>query len=159
MIRPSGTEPKAKIYVDVEGAAMSPESGTRNVARIAQGLAARVVDECIGRIGFTLSAGAKLLPDYVDLDLKADFDTHFRSDLLASAVSLSHLEEGERLCWLRDRLAAYSLGADPLAPTGPALIHLLQELEREGASPVIHEAVVRLSRSLTRVSIPATWVT
>ena len=86
VVRPSGTEPKAKIYVDFEGASLPDRTAA---ARAASSLATKVFEACIARIGFQLSASAQRLPDYVDLDLKADFDTAFRRDLLAAIEDLA----------------------------------------------------------------------
>ncbi len=123
VVRPSGTEPKAKVYVDMEGA---------KVPDAAAGLAARVATECIERVGYHLSPSAALLPDHIDLDLKAAFDTTFRADLIAAADSLNSLAPEEQLAWLRRRLSPYGSGSDPLASAGPAVAHLVQTLSSEG---------------------------
>jgi hypothetical protein len=89
------------------------------------------VDECIGRIGFRLSPSASLLPDYVDLDLKLQFDTAFREELAASLDQLFASNRENRLAWFRRRLASYAPGADPLEAVSPALSGLLRELAPE----------------------------
>ncbi len=158
VVRPSGTEPKAKVYVDVEGCKLAAPSDRRKAMRFAQRLARRVVEECIGRVGFRLSASANLLPDYVDLDLKAIFDTGFRNDLLAWAGRLGHLSSEEKLGWLRERLAPYGAGADPLSATSAALAHMLRELSNEVASPAIKEAFHDLEQTVADVSSPVEWI-
>jgi hypothetical protein len=157
IIRPSGTEPKVKIYVDVEGSKLPGENCRKNSAQCAQRLAARVVDDCIGRIGFALSASAKLLPDYVDLDLKADFGAGFRSDVVAAATNLAQSSDAERLQWLRDRLESYGAGADPLGPAGPALGYLLEELRRESNDATIKESLLRLADAVAGTHSPTEW--
>ena len=148
VIRPSGTEPKAKIYVEVQG-----------TKPFAHHLAARVTEECVGRIGFHLSASANMIPDYVDLDLKAVFDTSFRSDLLAAAESLSHQSLAEQLDWLRKRLAPYGSGSDPLAATGPAVAHLLADLAHEPANLGLKDALHTLEQVAAQAPAPVEWVT
>jgi phosphoglucomutase/phosphomannomutase len=144
-IRPSGTEPKAKIYVDLEGRKLADPSGA---VAAAQSLAETVMDACIERIGFKLSASAKLLPDYVDLDLKAAFDNEFRQELLACAEALGQLPPPDRLRWLRQKLAPYGSGADPLEGAGRAVAHLCAELERETANPAIRQGLAAVRAAL-----------
>jgi len=124
VVRPSGTEPKAKIYVDFEGGKLD----AREARQRAEGLATQVMDECIGRIGFRLSSAASLLPDYVDLDLKLQFDTAFRQELRASLDDLAASNREDRLGWFRRRLASYLPGTDPLEAVLPALSSLLREI-------------------------------
>jgi len=157
VVRPSGTEPKVKIYVDVEGARL-PSGGDRGGARqFALDLAARVVEECIARIGFRLSASANSLPDYVDLDLKADFDTAFRADLAAAAAELENPDDAGQLQWLRERLRAYGGGADPIGPTAGALHNLLEELAL--AHPTRDDVFRLMQRAVASARTPVDWVT
>jgi phosphoglucomutase/phosphomannomutase len=130
VVRPSGTEPKAKIYVDVEGAKLpGAAAGSRpEAARFARNLAGAVSDDCIGRIGYKLSDSAALLPDYVDLDLKAGFDRDFTPELNRKVPELVGMTPEAQLAWHRERLAAFGAGSDPLATAGPALSHLLKTL-------------------------------
>ena len=138
VIRPSGTEPKAKIYLDLEGATPAE----------ARALAAKISVDCIGRLGFKLSTSASLLPDYVDLDLRAAFDIKFRPELEAALSKLGQQDQDEQLQWLRDRLAPYGSGSDPLAATSLAVSHLLGELGQ-------HD----LQHAVAGVSAPVDWVT
>jgi phosphomannomutase len=137
VVRPSGTEPKAKIYVDLEGA--TPVE--------ARALAARISVDCIARLGIQLSPSASLLPDYVDLDLRTAFDTKFRPELEAALPVLSQKDHPEQLHWLRERLAPYGSGSDPLAATSLAVSHLLGELGQ-----------LDLQYSVAGVSTPVDWV-
>jgi phosphoglucomutase len=157
VIRPSGTEPKAKIYVDVEGSKLS-ESDRKGVAQYAQKMAISIVEDCILRIGFHLSASASILPDYIDLDLKSSFDTHFRKDLLDSASSLSRLSSVEQLAWLRNRLAAYGAGADPLAATSDAVAHLIETLSKESTDASVRKTFDELAQVVLKDPAPADWI-
>jgi len=158
VIRPSGTEPKAKIYVDVEGAKLPPPNDRINALRVARRLAADVLEECISRLNVRLSASASMLPDYVDLDLKARFDTGFRGDLLDAAERLSRESHEQQLSWLRERLAPYGSGADPVEATAPAVIHLLGELSGEVANPAVRDALRALEKVVANVPASASWV-
>jgi phosphoglucomutase len=158
VIRPSGTEPKAKIYVDVEGAKLKGAPDRKGIVRITRNMAAKVVEECIGRVGFHLSDSANVLPDYVDLDLKADFDSGFRPDLLATAVALSRRSEAEQVQWLKERLDPYGSGADPLRPTAWALRRLFDDLGRQSANPALTEALARLHRTVDHACPPDEWI-
>ncbi|MGH9673217.1 MAG: phospho-sugar mutase [Bryobacteraceae bacterium] len=157
VVRPSGTEPKVKIYVDVEGARLPSGRDRGEARRFALGLAARVVEDCIARIGFRLSASANSLPDYVDLDLKADFDTSFRADLAAAAGELESRDEAGQLQWLRERLHAYGGGADPMGPAAGALNNLFDELAQ--ADPARNDLFRRMQRAVASARTPVDWVT
>ncbi|MCP5114811.1 MAG: hypothetical protein GY953_28615 [bacterium] len=124
IIRPSGTEPKVKIYTDVEGGKLVAQGDRKAAESLARKLAAEVYDECIGRIGVSISASAKLLPDYVDLDLKKEFDDDFTPDLLNESAELAGRNDDGRLEWLRERTSAYGVGADPMATVSAAVTHL-----------------------------------
>jgi phosphoglucomutase len=134
VVRPSGTEPKAKVYVDVEGARLPGEAAHNRAAaaQFAGDLALRIATECVARVGYHLSPSAALLPDHIDLDLKAAFDTSFRADLIAASGTLCSLAPEEQLSWLRRRLAPYGSGSDPLESTGTAVAHLVRTLVCEG---------------------------
>jgi phosphoglucomutase/phosphomannomutase len=160
VVRPSGTEPKAKVYVDVEGAKLADARNRKKAADYAKHLAADVVDQCVGRIGFHLSPSANLLPDYVDLDLKDLFGKGFPNDLLAAADRLSHQSPAELLAWLRERLAPYSAGADPLDATAPAVTRLLGDMADEVHNPAIKGALHALQQTVEEApAAPVEWVT
>ena len=159
VIRPSGTEPKVKIYVDAEGAKLVDARDRKQAANFARRLAADVVEQCIGRIGVHLPACANLLPDYVDLDLKGLFATGFRNDLLAAADRLSRQSPAEQLAWLRERLAPYSAGADPLEATAPAVARLLGDMADEVHNPAIKATFHALKQAVEEAPAPIEWVT
>jgi phosphoglucomutase/phosphomannomutase len=158
VVRPSGTEPKAKIYVDVEGARIPGVSDRQGAAAFARRLAAQVLEECIGRIGYSLSANAHLLPDYLDLDLKADFDTRFRGDLQAALGKLSGQTEAHQIAWLRDRLKPYGGGSDPLGPTAATLEALFDDLGNAAASAAERETLGGLKHAVAAARMPVEWV-
>ena len=158
VIRPSGTEPKAKVYVDMEGSKVPNVRTRRDASQHAQRLAANVLADCIGRLGFHLSESANILPDYVDLDLKVQFDTGFRKDLLAAADQLAGQSPADQLAWLRQRLAPYGAGSDPLASTATAVTHLLGELSKEVSNPKVKDALQALAGAVEKAPPPVAWV-
>lgn len=152
VIRPSGTEPKVKIYADLEGRRLV-SAGDRSAAeRMAGQLVDSVFELCLSRIGISLSPSAKVLPDHVDLDLRIEFDQKFSSELLNNAYRLSQLNDAELLDWFRGSLSAYGAGADPLEATGHALPHLCDALQARTKDPQIHESLRIIKRRLTAAS-------
>ncbi|HVG17837.1 MAG TPA: hypothetical protein VNI02_02220 [Blastocatellia bacterium] len=149
VIRPSGTEPKVKIYSDIEGQKLVSANDRRAAEAIARHVAELVYDLCLDRIGVRLSPSAKKLPDHVDLDLKKDFDENFRRDLLNAAEDLSRLDDAERSRWLRERLSQYGAGADPLETAGHAVVHLCDTLLAAGAAPQVEKALLLIKSQLT----------
>jgi hypothetical protein len=95
----------------------------------------------------------------VDLDLKNLFGTGFRNDLLAAADRLSHQSPAEQLAWLRERLAPYSAGADPLEATAPAVARLLGDMSDEVHNPAIKGALHALEQAVEEAPAPIEWVT
>jgi phosphoglucomutase len=159
VIRPSGTEPKAKIYVDLEGSKLPPPQDRHRALRAAQLLAAQVLEDCIGRLNYKLSKSAHMLPDYVDLDLKSQFDTAFRGDVLREAARFSQENQAAQLNWLRERLVPYGSGTDPLESTATAVAHLLGELSGEVADPAAAKTLRASQQAVASVPKPAEWVT
>jgi hypothetical protein len=98
-----------------------------------------------------------LLPDYIDLDLKAFFDTTFRLDLLAEAASLSGFQRAEQFDWLRRRLAAYGAGSDPLVATAAAVAHLLEHLQIAGGNATAAGALQDLAGAVAAIPTPVAW--
>jgi phosphoglucomutase/phosphomannomutase len=130
-IRPSGTEPKGKIYVDLEGRALGAPDDRDESLKLARRLAGDVASLCLARVGIHLAPSAKRLPDFVDIDLKQKFSKDFAADLLNAAEDLSHKSADERRQWLRDRLVVFGAGADPLDATADAVVFLCDELAAE----------------------------
>ncbi len=141
VIRPSGTEPKVKIYSDVEGRKLVSATDRSAAEAMARMLVDAVFHTCLHRIGITLSPSASVLPDHVDLDLRLDFDQNFRAELLNASQGLASSGATELLEWFRHRLSAYGAGADPLEATGQALVHLCESLRASTSDPQLHQAL------------------
>jgi phosphoglucomutase len=157
VIRPSGTEPKAKVYVDLEGE-KAGAAGRARGAEMARTLAEAVLADCIGRIGYRLSPSALLLPDAVDLELKRSFDASFRADLAAQAAWFATQPPAGQLAWLRKRLEKFGSGADPIEATRAALVHLLGDLALESPAPA-GETWRSLAAAVEDAVPPTAWVT
>jgi hypothetical protein len=156
IIRPSGTEPKAKIYVELEcGKVAGASSRAAGVAR-ANRLGDAVLQDCIHRIGYRLSASALLLPDNVDLELKRDFDSSLRLDVQGAAERSSQDPSWDLAAWLRERLEPYGAGADPLEGTAPAVAHMLNELAA-AAGPETGDVLRSLEHNVRAQIQPAAW--
>jgi phosphoglucomutase len=148
VIRPSGTEPKVKIYADIEGRRLIAGNDRRAAETLAQNLAEVVFDTCTDIIGVRLSPSAKLLPDHVDLSLKKEFDQIFRPALVEGAQDLAR-QGGEELTeWLRHNLSSYGGGADPLEVTTHAVAHLCQTLRKDTSNPELQRALLRIESRL-----------
>jgi phosphoglucomutase/phosphomannomutase len=136
VIRPSGTEPKLKIYADIEGDKWSSKNDRNAAMRVARDVASKVFESCLERIQIRLSESAQLLPDYIEIKRKQDFDNAFSQDLtlfaeqIAKNTSLTN-ETSKRLRWLKNRLQEYTSGADPLIAVKQAVSHLCRCLMNE----------------------------
>lgn len=130
VIRPSGTEPKLKIYADIEGDEWSAQNDRTAAMKVAKDVASKVYETCLERIHIRLSESAKLLPDYIEIKRKQDFDNTFSRDLTQFAwqVSQNNLDTSQRMDWLTNRLQEYTSGADPLVAVKPAITHLCRYL-------------------------------
>ncbi len=144
VVRPSGTEPKVKLYIDVEGSKMVSKDDRRAAENLARKIGGLAFDACIERIGIRLSAAPKLLPDHLDLDLKKDFDETFARDLVDAAPRLAQSSAEERLQWLRKRLSAYGAGADPLEATDRAVARVCRTLKEEMTDETIQKFFIEL---------------
>ncbi len=123
IIRPSGTEPKMKIYAEIE----APNNISRQEAKKkARDLATMMFRECLTILGeeYRLSSIAELIPDHVDLKLKKAFDDKFTPEFLSMANQIAMMDKDDLLAWLRTRLERYGGGSDPLQSMRAVLIEL-----------------------------------
>ena len=70
VLRPSGTEPKNKVYVEVAG---TPTQSASDVQRASRDLAEEFVLAMLGRVGFELPRWALSISDLVSVEHKQDF--------------------------------------------------------------------------------------
>ncbi len=115
VLRPSGTEPKNKIYVEAGGPALG-ESATdealaqqkREIDAVANEIARAFTLEMLGRIGVEIAPWALEVSDLVPLKWKCDFADSFLPELVGKLSAGD--APGELGQWADDRLRDY--GAD-----------------------------------------------
>ncbi len=142
-IRPSGTEPKLKLYCQLlphgEASAARGMELLREVRVEADAVARRIYNELLGVLDTSLSEAALLLPDIVDLEKKQKFDGEtipaLRQGLASGAFAgLAPLHE-----WLRKEVAAMTPGSDPLPAVKAPVAYLCGEWAGEVESPLLAE--------------------
>ncbi|MCX5769864.1 MAG: hypothetical protein NTZ09_06275, partial [Candidatus Hydrogenedentes bacterium] len=122
IVRPSGTEPKIKIYSEAEA-----PGGTREDAkRDADLLALEMYRVCLRRLGpeFEFSTAAERIPDHISLDVKRQFNSEFPGEFLKRAPELGRLDGEKLLDALREMLKKYVEEGDPLPVFRQAIIEL-----------------------------------
>jgi len=122
IVRPSGTEPKIKIYSEAEA-----PGGTREDAkRDADLLALEMYRVCLRRLGpeFELSTAAERIPDHISLDVKRQFNSEFPGEFYKKAPELARLDGEKLLDALRQMLNKFVEEGDPLPVFRHAIIEL-----------------------------------
>ena len=140
VLRPSGTEPKNKVYVEVAGA---PGQTGAEVQRAARRLGEDFVLAMLARVGLELPRWALAISDLVSVEHKLDF-AHEVVPALQTRLDAIHPGDLPGVgAWLDQRIAAYGTDARDLVLEGarawltaerPACSGLARELFRKGAS-------------------------
>lgn len=148
--RPSGTEPKLKLYVHLLPGAdedsRAPDLLERAQAR-ADEIARNAYAEFLRRIDRTLSPAALELPDIIDVAQKKTFDDVIAVGI-ARLLSNSGIDAPELVDWLRSAAASLIPGADPLPAVLPAVERLCKEWIDEARPPgVRNDRIVWLLKS------------
>jgi phosphoglucomutase/phosphomannomutase len=153
IIRPSGTEPKNKTYIEAAGPPLAPGADL-GAARAEMEARARRIEEaflshCLGILGVRLPAWAHRISGLVALDDKVDFAERFVRELEERAAaalaggtpargggtSASGADDARRSlgAWIDARLKGY--GRDPRLLTGEAMrAYVESELKSAAAS-------------------------
>jgi phosphomannomutase len=121
VLRPSGTEPKIKLYVEVASAPGAEPSEVEPALRAQAGrLVADLLDRLLAPLGLSLPSWAHAMSDLVPVELKHRLAVEVIPEWEA------RLGRGEPVeAWLREALAP--LGSDAGALLGPALERRAQE--------------------------------
>lgn len=137
IIRPSGTEPKNKVYVEVPAAPLGVDARDDELASLktaTDALARRLADDFTRKM---LAAIDVVLPDYalrisdlVPLDRRLDFVERFVPDFEQRALACAQRQDRHELAsvWIDERLASY--GKDARALVGDAMAAYLQSERR-----------------------------
>ncbi|MBI4661513.1 MAG: hypothetical protein HY735_22045 [Verrucomicrobia bacterium] len=137
-IRPSGTEPKLKFYCQLlPFGAPSQAKGMallREVREKADRIASSVYNDLLGRIDFSLSEAALLIPDIVDLDSKRGFQEKTVPQLREALAKGTFGSLEEVLQWLRREAAAMTPGADALPALKAPVARLCDEWHKDLSS-------------------------
>jgi phosphoglucomutase/phosphomannomutase len=158
-VRPSGTEPKSKTYVEVPAPPLGKAAGDDALARQraeTDGVARRIADDLtrqmLARIGISLPDYALRISGLVALDRRLDFVRTFVPELLRRAGAVRRGEEpaAAASAWIDRHLASY--GADGRRLVGDAMVAFLAEARAPGAA---HASAADLATAESLFSSPA----
>ena len=154
IIRPSGTEPKNKVYVEVPAPPLGAEAGDEELASnqaATDGLARRLADDftrkMLATIDVQLPDYALRISDLVPLDRRLDFVERFVPDFEQRALACVQGQERRESAsdWIDRRLATY--GKDARGLVGEAMAAYLQ-FERRLTEATTDAAVLRRHQCL-----------
>jgi phosphoglucomutase/phosphomannomutase len=120
VVRPSGTEPKNKVYIEVPAPPLGRQAGQEALARckvdtdaVAQRIADDFTRQMLALINVHLPDYALRISGLVPLDKRLDFVEHFIPGLDERAAALSHgtISQDEVSDWIDTHLAAYGKDA------------------------------------------------
>jgi hypothetical protein len=144
LARPSGTEPKHKIYAEVPSPALGQEAPIEDLNNqkietdeVAVKLASDFQGEMLRRIGFELPALAMEISDLVPMESKQDFTGSLLPELVSQLTSGKSAGEMEE--WLDKRMEKF--GADGRLLVGGAISAYCRQ---EALDPVVQESLERL---------------
>jgi phosphoglucomutase/phosphomannomutase len=129
-VRPSGTEPKLKLYLQLlPGSGPPPARGRellRVVRREASEVARQIYADLLARIDVRLEDAALLLPDIVDLERKLEFQERTLPALHAALRERKFETREALLDWLQGEVAAMTPGSDALPALKEPIAHLCE---------------------------------
>jgi phosphoglucomutase len=134
-IRPSGTEPKLKLYCQLLPDAQAPrERGPALLASVrarADEVARQIYGDLLGRIDVSLTEASLLLPDIVDLERKLAFDQQTIGALYEALAEDTHPDFDALLRWLSQAVAPMTPGTDALPAVKAPIAWLSQAWRSE----------------------------
>ena len=129
VVRPSGTEPKLKLYVLISGGDVQDGEPTDVVGALKATTAkatASVYRSLLTTLGVSVSDAALALPDLVDLDARVTFDTDV-IPALSAALADGLASRADLDAMIRDKGAMLTPGSDPVPAVGDALAVLAND--------------------------------
>jgi phosphomannomutase len=150
-IRPSGTEPKLKLYLQLLPGAKSPAARGRallaEVRARASELARQIYGDLLARIDLALDAPALLLPDIVDLERKLEFQSRTLPALRQALADGRFAGLEPLLDWLRGEVAAMTPGSDALPALKEPIAFVCDAWRAELRDAPLREALARWARA------------
>jgi len=148
IVRPSGTEPKNKVYIEVPTAPVGQQAGREGLARcqaetdaVAQRIADDFTRQMLALINVRLPDYALRISGLVSLDKRLDFVERFMPGLEERATTLAqgHLTQAELSRWIDTQLASYGKDARGLVRDAVATyVRTEQEkAERRGGADAV----------------------
>ena len=134
-VRPSGTEPKLKVYVQLlPGGEPPSERGPALLQAVrgrAESLARRVYGELLAQIDMSLGEAGLRLPDIVDLERKLEFEANTVPALRRALENGAHSDFDGLLAWLGEAVAPMTPGTDALPAVKAPIAWLCREWQAE----------------------------
>jgi phosphomannomutase len=133
-VRPSGTEPKLKFYLQAEPAPSFSKLRGAELVRAAESRAAELAEgvyrALLSRLGVGLSDAALALPDVLSLEQKLSFDSEVVPPL-RERLHAGPVDPDEIGAWLSEACAAMTPGSSPLPALRAPLARQLGEWRAE----------------------------
>ena len=133
--RPSGTEPKLKLYCQLLPDAEAQPAGDgallQRVRERANATARQVYGDLLSRIDVSLGTAGLLLPDIVDLERKLEFEQRTVRELRDTLADGRCADLDTLLEWLRGAVAAMTPGTDALPALKEPLAWLCEQWKDE----------------------------
>jgi phosphoglucomutase/phosphomannomutase len=134
-VRPSGTEPKLKLYCEIlPGISGPPARGRALLGALraeADRIAREVYNALLAPLGVSLGEAGLLLTDLIELDRKVEFEREILPALAPLLRGRKFATFDNVLDWLRERSRALLPGADALPALRGPLAPLAASLGRE----------------------------